>query len=195
MKLRNFLKRSILLIIIAILSFLLGLFVYDYLYKKTEEKKSVFLAYSGILMLEDRNYSKALEFFHTSIFLNPNNGIAHQGLARIFYDRGLYDLALIEFEKFIENPGDKLIFKEKSLKNDVILAYCYIADIYKRMQNNTQSQKIYTNALQDHPEITQVLGAYIEFINKKDKKTATDYERIKIYSKCLEDLKIREGHK
>lgn len=188
MKLLNLFKKSIIIIIFSTIGFIIGFSVCNYTHVKEKNKTSAFLTYSGLLETDNKNYSKALEHFYAAIFLDPDNGIAHQGLAHIFYDLNINDLSLIEFEKFINNPKDSFIFKNRSLENDVQQAYCFISDLYQKSGNNEKSQEYLKRTVKEYPHILTFLYVLTERTFEKKNKRPEDIKRLKAYINCFKKI-------
>lgn len=193
------------LIVIIVSSFSLGYLVSKYLNYRYNLKLSSYLAVSGALEMVDKDYINSLKDLFASIYFDSNNSLAHHGLGVFFYDAGLNDLALVELNNYLKNPGknpnliDKFI--PKSLKDksyiDIGMAHMFLADIYGNKGNAEMRIKELRKALDIFPDLQKFLQATIKFISEKKDKDENDIRRLKRYSKFCEDLKpfSEEGHR
>ena len=140
--------------------------------------------------------------YYVAIFLNRLNGGAHLGLGHLFYDLGLYDLSLHEFEKYLQNPKSGFLTafsdkedrkREKFSKHDIAWVYCYIGDIYEKRGDKENSSKNYRKATESDPDFTKFLETYIKLIKDKKEKNDIDFQKLERSNKALSQ--IREAEK
>jgi len=187
--------------ILVIIGFAAGFGPSEYLRVKNKAKLSAMAELAGVCAYENKDVSTALENLYVAIFLNPSNGGAHLGLGYLFYDQGLYDLSLHEFEKYLQNPksgvltafSDKEDKKwEKFAKHDIAWTYCYIGDIYEKKGDKENSSKNYRKAAESDPDFTKFLETYIKFINEKKEKRERDFKKLELLNKTLSRIRAEQ---
>ena len=146
----------------------------------------------------DKNIPTALEDYYTALFLDPENSDARYGIGIIFYDQGLYDLSLREFEKYLQMPYKGLwsradTIEEKHIKRERAEAYCFIGDIYEKKGDKKASTTNYKKATETDPEYTKFMETFIKHINDKKEKTEKDFNNLETLTKRL--ARMREAEK
>ena len=180
--------------ILVVFSFLMGAYVSFYLNTINKNIISNSLLYFGIQEYEDGNIRESMKYLFSSIYFNPEATLSHNILAKIFYAKGLYDLADSEFKEFIKNPPkDKLFGIQEGLDIEIPMAYCYLAEISK-IQNNIKSfYKYYEIVLSEYPKFFNFLKVSVEMVNSKEIKNKKDIERIETYSTFLYSANLVSG--
>jgi tetratricopeptide (TPR) repeat protein len=201
-KMKKKIIKYLLMVALVIISFAAGFGLSEYLREKNRAKLSAMAELAGICAYEDKDLSTGLENLYVAIFFDPSNGGAHLGLGHLFYDQGLYDLSLHEFEKYLQNPksgvltafSDKEDRKwEKFAKHDIAWAYCYMGDIHDKNSDKENSLKNYRKASESDPEFTRFLEIYIKFINDKREKKDIDFQKLERLNKFFS--RIREAER
>jgi len=172
-------------------SFIAGYFLSEYLDSRTNQRLSLELAIRGTQELEGKNYNESLRNLFTALYFNPDNRLAHQGLGYFFYKQGLNDLALKEFENFVESPKDVLLEKigGGKLHIDVAMGYCYLADLYEKKGEKEMMVKNFQRAVNEFPELPQYLLNHIKLIVEKKEKNADDSQMLRLYSQFYDNVK------
>jgi tetratricopeptide (TPR) repeat protein len=185
----------------VIISFAVGFGFSEYLRVKKRPQMSAMAELAGVCAYESKDVSTALENLYVAIFLDPSNGGAHLGLGHLFYDQGLYDSSLHEFERYLQNPKSAVLTAfsdkedkkwEKFAKHDIAWTYCYMGDIYDKKSDKKNSLKNYRKASGGDPEFTKFLEIYIKFIKDKKEKEEIDFQKLDRLNKFLSRIKEAE---
>ena len=194
---------TIAVLLLMLISFVAGIGTFVYWRNKNRPIVSSMASTAGACAYyQKKDISTALESLYTAVFLDPENSDARYSLAYVYYDQGLYDLSLHEFEKYLQMPykglhnlEDKKLDKkaEKRVKRERAEAYCFIGDIYEKKGDKKLSATNYKKAAETDPGYTKYLETYIKYINDKPEKKETDYKKIETFTKRL--TKIRDAEK
>lgn len=187
---------------IVVLSFAAGFLASEYKREKDRPACAKVAAMSGICTYESKDISTSLKNLYLAVSLDPSNSDAHQGLAFIFYDQGLYDLSLQEYAKYLENPNNG-IFSESDSKTErgkdrqkleIAQAYCNIGDIYYKKGDTTKSRESYQKALNNYPTLVTFMELQRKLKLEKTKKTDDDLRALeRINSHLSRTKELQKG--
>jgi Tfp pilus assembly protein PilF len=200
---KNKIIKIIAILLLVLVSFFAGMGTFEYWRQKNRPIFSSMASTAGFCAYDDKkDVSTALERLYTAVFLDPENSDAHYGLAYVYYDQGLYDLSIHEFEKYLRMPykglhnlEDKKLDKkaEKQVKRERAEVYCFLGDIYEKKGDEKLSATNYKKAAEADPEYTTFLEAWIKHINDKKEKKDIDFKRLEVLNMRLK--KIRDTEK
>ncbi len=139
--------------------------------------KSNYYNYLGIIDLEEKNEINAFENFKQAIRYNFWNYKARVNAAKIFYNRGEYQIALLELKTSLEQKPDDI-----EIINFMALSYIGLND-YKN------AEQILVRAFKLSPKNPDVLKNLIYLYGECLK----DEVKTELYKMILDDLKNRKN--
>lgn len=200
---KNKILKTVAILLLVVISFGAGIGVSEYQRKKNRARLASVAAFSGTCAYQKKDIPEALEDLYAAVYLDPSNSDAHLGLGSIFYEQGLYDLSLYEYQKYLQNPTNGMLttFSEKKykqqsegmVKRDIAWVYCYIGDIYEKKGDKSKSLENYGKALKSDPDFKKYIETYIKFINDMKIKEPRHIKKLELLTKTL--TKIREAEK
>jgi tetratricopeptide (TPR) repeat protein len=179
-------KQLFLCFIFICIGGLIGFYINGHLSDQNKEKISLGLLYQGMQEYEKNNFGNALKNYYISGYFDSNNSVVHKEIGKIYYDKKLYDMALPELKKFINNPPKGELFgSRRNTEITIPFIYYYIADIYEKKDNESLSKKYFNKILKKYPKFEDYLKTYIRVLEEKCQKSPSDIEKIELYSKIL----------